>query len=320
MKKWKKITKTICITGAAGNLGLLTARHLLDTTDCKLRLMVHTKPLPEDVARNKRVEVFACDLAKPETLSECLRGSDVVLHYAGVLFKANPEKFLPITNTVYFQNLLNVAKAANVPQMALVSFPHVEGQTSPENPSTDRLDKTPVSVHAQTRLEEERLLYEHYPQGIILRVGMVYGAGILMPDAARWFARHRLLGIWKAPNIIHLISKTDFAEAVKQALLKEGITGTYNIGDDGIQTLQDYLTFACSVWKTHPPWRMPDWLIYAAARCFELSSKLFGTRSYLTKDFIDIGKVAYYGDTRRMKQDLLPNLKYPTMREGAKIF
>ena len=46
--------KTICVTEAAGNLGLLTARHLLDTTDCTLRLMVHTKPFLEGVARNKQ--------------------------------------------------------------------------------------------------------------------------------------------------------------------------------------------------------------------------------------------------------------------------
>jgi len=312
--------KTICITGAAGNLGLLTTRHLLGTTDCGLRLMIHKKPLPKDVAQHKRVEVFTCDLAQPETLAECLRGADVVLHYAGVLFKANPEQFLPITNTAYFKNLLGVAKAVCVPQVALASFPHVEGHTSPENPSTDRLDKTPVSVHAKTRLEEEKLLYEHYPGGIVLRIGMVYGAGILMPDAARWFARHRLLGIWKTPNIIHLISKTDFAEAVTNAVMTEGVTGTYNIGDDGVQTLREYLEFACSVWKTHPPWQMPDWLIDAAARVFECCSKRFGTRSYLTKDFVEIGKVAYYGDTRRMRRDLLPDLKYPTMRDGAEIF
>jgi len=213
--------KIICITGAAGNLGLLTARHLLQTTDCELRLMIH---------------------------------------------------------------------------------------------------KTPVSVHAKTRLEEEKLLYEYYPNGIVLRVGMVYGAGILMPDAARWFSRHFMLGIWKEPNVIHLISKTDFAEAVKNALIKEGIKGTYNIGDDGIQTLQEYLDFACSVWKTCKPWKMPNWMIYAAACFFELASKLFGTRSYLTKDFVDIGKVAYYGDTTRMKQELLPNLKYSTMKDGTEIF
>jgi nucleoside-diphosphate-sugar epimerase len=312
--------KSICVTGAAGNLGLLTARHLLETTDCQLRLMIHKKPLPDDIAKNERVKIFACDLAKPETLTECLKGSDIALHYAGILFKANPEKFLPITNTVFFINLLKAAKEVGVPQVALASFPHVEGPTSPDNPSTNRLDKKPVSVHAQTRLEEEKLLYEHYPNGIVLRIGMVYGAGILMPDAARWFSRRFMLGIWRKPNIIHLISKVDFAEAVKNALVKDGVKGTYNIGDDGVQTLQEYLDFACSVWKTKKPWKMPDWMIYAAAWFFELGSKLFGTRSYLTKDFVNIGKIAYYGDTSRMKQELLPELKYPTMREGAEIF
>lgn len=131
--------KKICITGAAGNLGLLTAKHLLETTDCQLRPMIHKKSLPDNITKNERVKVFSCDLAKPETLIECLKGSDIVLHYAGILFKANPEKFLPITNTAYFKNLLKVAKEVNVPQIALASFPHVEGPTSPEKPSTDRI-------------------------------------------------------------------------------------------------------------------------------------------------------------------------------------
>jgi len=282
--------------------------------------MIHKKSLPSDISQNERVKIFSCDLAKPETLTECLKDSDIVLHYAGILFKANPKKFLPTTNTAYFKNLLKVAKEVNVSQIALASFPHVEGPTSPEKPSTDRMDKTPISVHAKTRLEEEKLLYEHYPNGIVLRVGMVYGAGILMPDAARWFSKRFMLGIWKEPNIIHLISKTDFVETVKNALTKDGIKGTYNIGDDGIQTLQEYLDFACSIWKTKKPWKMPNWMIYTAAWFFELGSKLFGTCSYLTKDFVDIGKVAYYGDTSRMKRDLLPTLKYQTMKEGAEIF
>ena len=44
--------------------------------------------------------------------------------------------------------------------MILVSFPQIEGPTSFEQPATGRLDRTPISVHAQTRLEEERRLFE----------------------------------------------------------------------------------------------------------------------------------------------------------------
>ena len=66
-----------------------------------------------------------------------------------------------------------------------------------------------------------------------------------MPDVARWFGKRWLLGVWKEPTTIHLISQDDFCEAVKMACINEQATGTYNIGDDGVQTLQEYLDFAC---------------------------------------------------------------------------
>jgi nucleoside-diphosphate-sugar epimerase len=53
-----------------------------------------------------------------------------------------------------------------------------------------------VSVHARTRLEEERLLFARTENAgvepVVLRLGMVYGRGVLMIEAARWLARHRL--------------------------------------------------------------------------------------------------------------------------------
>ena len=311
---------TICITGAAGNLGSLTAKYLLEYADCALRLMIHNKPLATEIVSNPRVTVFKCNLEDKESARECLTGVDVVIHYASVLFKANPERFMPTTNTKYFANVVTVAKEEGVRRVILSSFPHVEGPTSPASPSTDRLDGSPISVHAYTRLAEERFLRSVYPDGVVLRIGMVYGAGILMPDAARWFAQRRLLGVWVAPTGIHLISKDDYLEAVLRAALNDNVRGTYNLGDEGRQTLQEYLDFACRQWHCPPPWRMPERLIYGAARVFETASQLFGIQSPLTRDFLNIGKVSYYGDTQRMRAELLPTLKYPTMAEGAGIF
>jgi hypothetical protein len=57
-----------------------------------------------------------------------------------------------------------------------------------------------------------------------------------------------------------------------------------------------------------------------AAQIFELFSFLFGTRSPLTKDFIKIGQVSYYGDTTRMRKELLPHLKYRTFEDGLETF
>jgi hypothetical protein len=149
---------------------------------------------------------------------------------------------------------------------------------------------------------------------------MVYGKGVLMPDAAKWFAARNLLGVWKRQTMIHLISRDDYLEVVKRTVENEDAFGIYNIGDDGIQSLQDYLDFACDVWGCRKPWRMPEWMIYTAAGIFEIASELFGVRSPLTRDFVRIGMVSYHGDTSRMKRELLPDLKYPTMMAGREIF
>ncbi|HEY2991158.1 MAG TPA: NAD(P)-dependent oxidoreductase, partial [Candidatus Binatia bacterium] len=61
--------------------------------------------------------------------------------------------FLPVTNTQWFSNLVDTALKANVGRIILISFPHVEGPTTPENPATGRLDRQPISAHATTRLD-----------------------------------------------------------------------------------------------------------------------------------------------------------------------
>lgn len=93
--------------------------------------------------------------------------------------------------------------------------------------------------------------------------------------------------------------------------------GIYHLGDEGVQTLKEFLDEATKEWRTHRPWVMPMWMIRTAAWVFEKVSLLTGCRAPLTQDFITIGKVSYYGDTSRMREELLPELKYKTFREGT---
>ena len=97
--------RKILITGAAGNLGSRLARHLQDTSH-DIRLMVHRSPLPPDLILAPGTEVVRADLAEPETLRRAVQGVDTVVQFAGVLFAPRPERFLPVTNTRWFNNLL----------------------------------------------------------------------------------------------------------------------------------------------------------------------------------------------------------------------
>lgn len=310
---------TRLITGAAGNLGSRLAGHLLNRGH-ELRLMQHHRPLPRDLAEAPGATTVRADLARTETLGPALEGVDTVVHLAGVLFAPRPERFLPETNTAWFESLLRVAIDSRVRRVILISFPHVEGPTSVAEPAAGRLDRSPVSVHARTRLEEERTLLDRTrgtgTTPIVLRLGMVYGRGILMIEAARWLARRRLLGVWREPTWIQLVSTIDCLRAIEAAISHPGARGIYHVGDEQPVTLQGFLDLACRTWGCPPPRRLPLFLIEAAAALCEAFALAAGTRAPLTRDFIRIGRVSYWGDTRRTRAELVPRLEHPTLEDG----
>ncbi len=313
----------VLITGASGNLGSHLTGYLLERTDFPLTLMVHRRGIVREFRGHSRIKTVRADLGVESTLRPALEGVETIVHFAGVLFKAKPEDFLPTTNVDYFKNLVKAAVAERVRRIILISFPHVEGETTPGHPAVGRLDGRPNSVHAQTRLEEERHLFRmeerHGFQAVSLRVGMVYGQGILMIDTARWLALKWLLGVWTKPTWIHLLSTPDFLAATTGAIAKEDVRGIYHLGDEGRQTLQEFLDTACQQWRVKKPWRMPAWMIYTAAQVCETVSSLFNLPSPLTRDFVTIGRQSYYGDTTRMRSELLPELQYPTLETGKTL-
>jgi nucleoside-diphosphate-sugar epimerase len=283
--------------------------------------MYHRKPpLAPDLASAPNVSAVQADLAKPETLIPAVEGVDAIVHFAGILFAPRPERFLPVTNTQWFSNLVNAALQAKVGRIILISFPHVEGPTTPDQPATGRLDREPMSVHAKTRLQEERLLFERTKgtetTPIVLRLGMVYGRGILMINAARWLAQRRLLGVWREPTWFQLISIADHLRAAEAAALKPGVRGIYHVGDEKPMTLQEFLDKACGAWNCRRPFRTPLWTIYVVASLCELFAAILKKPSPLTRDFITIGRVSHWGDTKRAREELIPELKYPTLDDG----
>ncbi|RPI56591.1 MAG: NAD(P)-dependent oxidoreductase [Acidobacteria bacterium] len=310
---------TILITGAAGNLGSILARHLVPGGR-ELRLMYHRRPLATDLASAGNVRPVRADLADPETLKPAVSGVDVIVHFAGRLFAPRPEKFLPETNTRWFSHLVTAAVEANVGRLILASFPHVEGPSSVEQPATGRLDRRPISVHAQTRLDEERLLFDRTAHAattpVVLRLGMIYGRGILMIEAARWLARRRLLCVWKEPTLYHLLSTADFLRATEAAIFKPGVRGIYHVGDEQPISLQQFLDAACRVWGYPRPRRVPFALVYAAAWLCENAAMMASTMSPLTRDLVRLGRVPHWGDTRRAREELVPELICPTLESG----
>jgi len=61
---------------------------------------------------------------------------------------------------------------------------------------------------------------------------------------------------------------------------------------------------------------VPQWLIDASAACCEAFATIARTQSPLTRDFVRLGRVPHWGDTRRARMELLPQFMYPTPDAG----
>jgi nucleoside-diphosphate-sugar epimerase len=311
----------ILLTGASGNLGSRLARRLLTTH--RVRLLVHKTKLPSDIASSANAEVYQADLAKPGTLPALCAEVDCVVHLAGVLFAPRPEEFLPKTNIGFVQNLLSAVHSSTVKKFILMSFPHVEGDTTPEHPSTDRIDSSPSVIHFRTRLAAERCVLEHCSgtsmSPVILRTGVVYGPGVKLIEAARRLLRYRILAIWRKPTWVHLIALPDFLVALVAAIEKESVRGVYNVCDDKPITTQEFLDRLALQFGCRKPWRLPEWTFHVAAAGVETGALLFRTAAPLTRDIIRAGMTSAVGDNSRMKKELLPVLAYPTLDEGIAL-
>jgi hypothetical protein len=57
-------------------------------------------------------------------------------------------------------------------------------------------------------------------------------------------------------------------------------------------------------------------MIYSAAWLCECVASMARTPSPLTRDFVRMGRISHWGDTRRARSELIPELIYPTLETG----
>ncbi len=309
----------ILIVGAAGNLGSFLVKHLL-LSPHRLRLLTHTRPLPFTLPPGANAEIVRADLYDPSTLTPACANIDCIVYVAGVLFQPHPEKFLHRTNTIYAQNMIDASRVGGVKKFILVSFPHVEENTTPERPAMGRLDVEPKSIHARTRLAAEKYLLGACVQGnmtpVALRAGVIYGPGVKLIEATRSLMRWHVMAIWRRPTWVHLLSLADFLHCVQRAVDIPDIHGIYNLCDDQPLYLQEFLDRLARHWSYPTPWRLPEFCFTAGAAACETIATLLHSGAPLTRDMIHMGMTSVVADTSRMKRDLAPALIYPTLAEG----
>jgi nucleoside-diphosphate-sugar epimerase len=312
----------ILIVGASGNLGSHLSKHLLQSPH-RLNLLTHERGFPFDLPEGANAEIVRGDLNDPASLQKVCKNIDCIVYLAGVLFQPRPESFLHRTNTVFVQNIVDAALSTEVQKFILVSFPHVEEDTTPETPAQGKLDVHPKSIHARTRLEAEKYLFRacesKVMRPLVLRAGVIYGRGVKLTEAARWLMRKRLLAVWREPTWIHLLALPDFLTLVGLSIERDNLSGIYNLGDDRPLLIQEFLDRLAAHWGYRKPWRLPAFAFSWAASVCENTATLLHTGTPLTRDMVEMAMTSVVAETTRMKRDLMPRLAYPSLDQGLLI-
>jgi nucleoside-diphosphate-sugar epimerase len=134
-----------------------------------------------------------------------------------------------------------------------------------------------------------------------------------------YFMSKGLFAVWRKPTWVHLLALPDFVRIVEIGIEKDNLSGIYNLCDDQPITLQEFLDEIARHWGFKKPRRLPCFSFYLAAMLCETFATIFRTGTPLTRDIVAMGMTSVVADTTRMKNEIVSDLMFPTLRDGLTI-
>jgi len=279
---------SILVTGASGFLGRAVVERLCAHKIARVRCFVRPRSNRyrlEQLQREHpdcRIEYFAGNLTSPADCRGALEGITTVFHLAAQMKGAPASIFL---NTVVASNrLIEAMLETGTRRTVLVSSVAVYGPM--HGPPTATLDEaTPIErcaqmrdVYSQAKLWQESLFRRFWGDSghelVVLRPGVIYGEG-----GQEFSPRVGLkIGNWLwrfgRNNVLPLTYVRNCAEAVVVAGLELGATGCYNVVDDDLPTVTEYLNqYRRWVGSIRSIW-IPWWLTRCLSRAVETYSQV----------------------------------------------
>ncbi|WP_405556615.1 NAD-dependent epimerase/dehydratase family protein [Streptomyces sp. NBC_01171] len=217
--------RTILLTGAAGGLGTLM-RSLLPAHGYDLRLL-DSRPIPD------APDAVTADLADLDALRAAVRGTDAVLHLAGISLEAPFEKLLK-ANIEGTYHLYEAARLEGVPRVVFASSNHAVGDTPVPGPDDPRIPvdtpHRPDTFYGLSKCFGEDLAQLYWDRHGIETVSVRIGSCFPEPTSVR------MLSIWLSP--------ADAARLFHAALTAEDVGHTVVYGSSANTRLWWDLTSA----------------------------------------------------------------------------
>jgi nucleoside-diphosphate-sugar epimerase len=307
----------VLVAGAGGTLGLPLVRRLLDAGHEVHGITRSEKGAAAVTAAGARAS--AVDALDRAELAQRVReaNAEVVVHLLTALPKRGPTRasHLQPTNRLRREgtaNLLAAARAAGVRRLIAESVVFAYGFAD----FGERiLDETvaPAARAPSKRMEEAQaaaLSLEHQVEaandageleGVVLRLGALYGAEVPSSEFMLTLLRRRLMALpGGGHSTLPWLERSDALAAIEAAIEPGRACGVFNVVDDQPVEVHAFVSELARVFATPSPYRIP----------FLLSRALMPYSTH----FLD--RVAIHASNGRLKRELSWAPAFPTYREG----
>ncbi len=225
----------IAVTGATGFVGGWVARYLAGKGHDVLSFGRRTRErAPADLPNYRQWDIAAGPIDIPPV--------DAVVHCAAHVGQWGDASAYQAVNVAGTGHVISSCASAGLFVYISTSSVYGPGDHHEVN-ETFSIRPQALTAYARTKAEGEHLVRASGRRSVILRPHVVYGAGdtTLLPRLIAARRRGTLTVPGDGTNHISVTDVRNLADAVSQAVITEGASGTFNIADDEAPTVDELL-------------------------------------------------------------------------------
>lgn len=222
----------VTLFGGSGFIGSQAVRALA-RRGWRIRVAVRNPVLAIEIqplGDPGQIQFMRCDITNPADVAQAVRGADAVVNLVGVLHDAGGKRGFDAVHTEAAKTIAEAAKAAGVERVVQIS--------------AIGADAASPSAYGRTKAQAEAAVRAVYPDAVILRPSLVFGAGdsFLNRFAAMATMAPALPLIGGGETRFQPVYVGDVAEAIARGVTRADAAGrTYELGGPSLYTFREVL-------------------------------------------------------------------------------
>jgi uncharacterized protein YbjT (DUF2867 family) len=222
----------VTLFGGSGFIGSQAVRALA-RRGWRIRVAVRNPVLAIEIqplGDPGQIQFMRCDITNPADVAQAVRGADAVVNLVGVLHDAGGKRGFDAVHTEAAKTIAEAAKAAGVERLVQIS--------------AIGADAASPSAYGRTKAQAEAAVRDVYPDAVILRPSLVFGAGdgFLNRFAAMATMAPALPLIGGGETRFQPVYVGDVALAIARGVTRADAAGrTYELGGPSLYTFREVL-------------------------------------------------------------------------------